>query len=361
MRSPLLPAGQLAGAEDGRCDERRDQACRVVVVDRALRVRCRQQVEAELGNRRDQHQRRRREEEREREQQSGEVVDPLRVEGDAQEPARIGEDGGQDLSGRVAESPVAVVEAGRRAFVEVRQDELHGDSGRESAQGCDRSADAVALPRQGVPDAHRGDHERDLLLRQRREPGEDRERNEPVLVQVPEGEQEQRARERDWMELREGQPLDGRIEQVRERETEPGTLRPEVLARQPEDRKRSERDRDRLRREEHARAGPDPPERSERDEDRIDVRPESRHLLPLEVRDRQWMPVRGRPHRLGHVPEVEPARVEGMVAEDRERAEAGGVGADRRPQQVLRPEAHRSASISERQRGPSTSSLARSS
>ena len=50
-----------------------------------------------------------------------------------------------------------------------------------------------------------------------------------------------------------------------------------------------------------------------------------------------------------------------MVAEDREGAEAGCVGADRRPQQVLRPEAHRSSSISERQRGPSTSSLARSS
>ena len=39
--------------------------------------------------------------------------------------------------------------------------------------------------------------------------GEDREGNEPVLVEVPEREEQERARERDGVELVQRQPLDG--------------------------------------------------------------------------------------------------------------------------------------------------------
>ena len=224
----------------------------------------------------------------------------------------------------------------------------------------DRTSLGSASPRERVPDTHAGDHERDLLLRQRREHGEDREGDEAVLVEVPEGKEQERARERDGMELGQRQPLDGRVEEVRKREAEAGALRAEMLAGEPEHGQRAERDRDSLGGEEHARARPDPPERREGNEDRVDVRAEARDLLALEVRDRQRMPVRGRPDGLGHVAEVEAPGVERVVAEDRERAEAGGVSRHRRQEKYFGP-AHSSSSIKDRHLAPSTSSLARSS
>ncbi len=70
--------------------------------------------------------------------------------------------------------------------------------------------------------------------------------SEPVLVQVPEGEEQERAGERDGVELVQRQPLGRRVEQVGEREAEPGPLGAEVLAGEPEDGQRADRDRDRL-------------------------------------------------------------------------------------------------------------------
>ena len=331
------------------------------MVDRHLGVRRREQVEAELRDRGDEDERGRHEEERKGKQQVGEIAEPFPVEGGAQQAPGVGEGGLEDLARRVAERAVAVVEAGRGAVVEVRQDELDRDAGEQHAERRDCAAGDEAPPGNGVPDAHPGDHERDLLLRQRGQRGEDGEGNEAVLVEVPEGKEQERARERDGVELVQREPLHGRVEQIRQREAERGPLRAEVLAGEPEHRERAERDRDGLGREEHARARPEPPERREEDEDRIDVRAEPRDLLALEVRHRQRVPVRGRPDGLGHVAEVEPPDVERAVAEDGEGAEAARVGGDRRPQEPFRPGGQSSSSIKDRHLAPSTSSLARSS
>ena len=110
-----------------------------------------------------------------------------------------------------------------------------------------------------------------------------------------------------------------------------------MLARQREDGEGARRDGDGLDDEEHVRAGPDPPQRREEDEDRVDVRREPGDLLALEVRDAKRMAVSGRPDRLHHVPEVEAARLEGAVAEDGERGEAGRVGAGRYGDERARP------------------------
>jgi hypothetical protein len=61
------------------------------------------------------------------------------------------------------------------------------------------------------------------------------------------------------------------------------------------------------------------------------VRAEPQHLLAAKVRHAQWMSVRGEPHGLHHVPEVEASRLERPVPEHRERAEAGGERSDSEP------------------------------
>ena len=95
----LVSAGELPGAEDGSGHQRRNETRGVVVVDRALRGRRREQVQPKLGERGDEHERCAREEEEEREAEVGEVVEPLRVEGGAHNPARVREDRCEDLPG----------------------------------------------------------------------------------------------------------------------------------------------------------------------------------------------------------------------------------------------------------------------
>ena len=229
-----VSSGQSACAEDRGDDQRRNQPGRVVVVDRGLRVRGREQVESQLRDRRDEDERCGRKEEREREQELGEVADPLPVERGDQQPVGTGKSGVEDPARRAAERAVAHVEIGWRAVVEVRQDEPDRDGGDDGADQDDRSAGSKASSRERVPEAHAREHERDFLLRQRGEPSEDGEGNEAVLVEVPEGKKQQRARERDGVELAQGQPLDGRVEEVREREAEAGPFGAEVLPGEPE-------------------------------------------------------------------------------------------------------------------------------
>ena len=71
-----------------------------------------------------------------------------------------------------------------------------------------------------VPEAEAGNDETDLLLGRDGKGGEDRERDQAALVEVPDRKQEQRARERDRMELVQRQLLGRRVEEVREREPE---------------------------------------------------------------------------------------------------------------------------------------------
>ena len=113
-----------------------------------------------------------------------------------------------------------------------------------------------------------------------------------------------------------------------------GVLGAEVLAREPEDGQRAERDRERLDREQHVRARPGEPERRERGEDRVEVRAEPRGLLAGQVRDLEEVAVRGRPDRLRHVAEVEATGLEGTLARDRERGEADGERGDGGPEKA---------------------------
>src|SRR4029453_5762970 len=48
-------------------------------------------------------------------------------------------------------------------------------------------------------------------------------------------------------------------------------------------------------------------------EQRVDVSAQTRDLVASELGDLEWPPVRRRPHRLNHVPEVEAARLERAV------------------------------------------------
>ena len=63
--------------------------------------------------------------------------------------------------------------------------------------------------------------EPDLLLRQARRAGAERERQQPVLVEEPDRAEQQRCRERHRVEVVDHEPLRRRVEQVDEREAEP--------------------------------------------------------------------------------------------------------------------------------------------
>jgi hypothetical protein len=84
--------------------------------------------------------------------------------------------------------------------------------------------------RDGVPDAEARDDEGDLLLAGRGCESEQGEREEPFLVEVPEGEEKEGRRERDRMKLVQRQPAGCGIQQVCECKPERGPLRGEVLA-----------------------------------------------------------------------------------------------------------------------------------
>ena len=190
-----------------------------------------------------------------------------------------------------------------------------------------------------------------------------RKGQEPVFVEIPEGEEQERSREGDGMEFVEREPTGGRIEEVGEREPECGVRGAEMLARQPVHGKSSDCDRDRLSDEQQIRARPDPPQRGEDDEDRVDVSRQPRDLVAVQVGHLERMSVGRRPDGLHHVPEVEPAGDERVVAQSRERREAGGVRGDAcdeketRAREERKP-SHNSRSMIPRHRSPSTASLA---
>jgi hypothetical protein len=101
-----------------------------------------------------------------------------------------------------------------------------------------------------------------------------------------------------------------------------------MLAREPEDGHRADRDRRCLADEQQRRARPDEPERGENGKQRIDVGAESRHLVALQVRNLERLAMRRRPDRLHHVSEIEATALERSMTQDRESAEASGEGHD---------------------------------
>ena len=152
------------------------------------------------------------------------------------------------------------------------------------------------------------------------------------------------------MEVAHGQPLHRREEEVRDRERRRRPLGVEVRPREPEDGQRPGGDGHGLDDEQQFRARPEPPERREQREDRVEVRAEPRDLLAVDVGDREHVAVRGRPDRLGHVAEIEAAAAEGPMPQDGQRAEAGGEGGGREPDEPRRR--HRATSCSTRSAPP---------
>ena len=328
-----------------------------MVVDRSLGVDRGEQIQRELRHERDEQQRRQERQCGDRQGQVEQVVRAAVIEGDRDQPAGIREELANDPRGRAADRVVASVEA-RRAVSEVRDDDVNRDPRGGDPCAGDRAAGEPTAAGERIPDAEPGDHERDLLARERGEQRKGREGQQPVLVEVPDPEEEQRTGEGDRVEFVERHPLGCRKEQVGKGEAERCSLVARVLPGEPEQRQGSERDHDRLRGQEQTWVRPEPPERREDDEDRIDVGGEARDLSAVQVRRLQQMAVGRRPNGLNHVAEIEAAGLERAVPKDRESCESGRVGGDCGPEQPDRlEEPHGSRpSIRPRQRSPRTRS-----
>ena len=163
------------------------------------------------------------------------------------------------------------------------------------------------------------------------------------------------------MKVIQHEPLGRWIEEVDGRERKPRPLGAEVLACEEEDGHGSERNGDRLDDEEHARVRPQPPERSKQHDQRIEVRAEPRDLLAVQVGDLEQPAMRGRPHGLSEVADIESPRFEGPLRLHRKRRHPGGKRSHRDPEQRTRP-AHVAAiarSSKSSHCAPSTASLAR--
>ena len=163
--------------------------------------------------------------------------------------------------------------------------------------------------------------------------GAEREGEQPVLVEEPDRREEERSRERDGMEVVDDEPLGRRVEEVDEREGEPGPLTAEVLPREQEDGHRPERHAYGLYHKKQLRARPHPPERGEKRHEGVEVRSEARDLLALQVGHLEEAAVRRRPDRLGEVADVEAARRVRSLLEHGERGHPCRERRDGDPQQ----------------------------
>ena len=128
------------------------------------------------------------------------------------------------------------------------------------------------MPRPAIGQAHE-------LARRHREDRAQGERHEPVRVEEPDAEEEQRDRERHGMDRTGRARGNPRVGEVAEREEPCSALGSEMPAAEPEDGERAERhDRD-LRERQRERRRPDEPKRREQHEERIHVTTEPGHLL----------------------------------------------------------------------------------
>ena len=225
---------------------------------------------------------------------------------------------------RAADCGVATLEWRSGSRREVRHD--HCDRhvrDRRAGQG-DRGPCQPATSRQRIPGTHRRHGEPNLLLREAGEQREDGKRNDAILVEVPEGAEQERCGECHRMEVVHDEPLRGGVEEVTDAKGQARPLGRKVLPRKQEDGHSAGRDRDCLERQEERRIGPDPPEGCEGCDERVEVRAEPRDLATLQVCDLEEPTVRCRPDRLGEVAEVEAATPERQVPDLGERGEAAG-------------------------------------
>ena len=140
------------------------------------------------------------------------------------------------------------------------------------------------------------------------------------------------------MEVVDDEPLRRRIEQVDEREAEPGpTRRRGACARAGRRAPRRARRRSPATTRSRSGLGQSHHSGARSADDRVEVGAEPRDLLALEVGHLEEPAVRRRPDGLGEVPDVEAARLERPLLEHRERGHPGGERADREPEQRARP------------------------
>ena len=200
--------------------------------------------------------------------QVGEVT---ALEGGLQEPQRMGDSRLQDADGRAADGVVAVLE--RRPSP--RRIAGHDDGGGDDRDGGARRRDGGARPPSpvpyGEPEPEHGDAEPHLLLRQAGQPGSRREGDQALLVEEPDGGEQERGREGDGVEVVENEPLGRRVEKVGEREAEACPFGAEMLVCEEIHGHRAERHRDRLGDEQQGRVGPEPPQRREGRDDRVEM------------------------------------------------------------------------------------------
>jgi hypothetical protein len=110
-----------------------------------------------------------------------------------------------------------------------------------------------------------------------------------------------------------------------------------MLAGEQEDGNRAERYHRSLHHEEHVRARPEQPQGCEQHQDRIDMGGQPRDLVAVQGRHLQGVAVRGRPHGLHHVPEVETTGDKSLVTKHRERGESSRIRGDPDREQDAHP------------------------
>ena len=273
---------------------------------------------------------------------------------------RVLDDRARDPGRGAADLGVAALERRPATGREVRHDHRGGDHCDDDPGGEDQETRAPPAVPERVPEPEHRDDEPDLLLRQAGGARAESEREQPVLVQEPDRGEQERRRERDGVEVVDDEPLRRRVEQVDEGEREPGPLPAEVLAREPEDGERTERDAYGLYHKEQLRARPDPPEWRKQGHDRVEMGSEAGDLVTLEVGHLEEAAVGRRPDGLGEVADVEAPRPEGALLQHGQRRHPGRERGDGDPQQDARP-GHDDAiarSTSSRHRAPRTASLA---
>jgi len=160
--------------------------------DRGLGRRRREEVDRELGQGGDEQERCSEDQQAERKHQARQVPEPAAGDRRRDDLPGVGDRGMDDAAGSAADLAVACEEARGPGAVEVWDHHFDCDQRDRGPGDQDRRSFESPPMREGVPDAEPSDDERDLLLRGRGDEAEDRKGHETVLVEVPEGEKEER-------------------------------------------------------------------------------------------------------------------------------------------------------------------------
>jgi hypothetical protein len=121
----------------------------------------------------------------------------------------------------------------------MRYHHFHRNDRPGDRNGRNERAHEEATLSEAVPQAEAADYEPHLLLTGQSQEPKEGEASYPVLIEVPDGEENERDHDCGRMKLVHRAPLHRRVQQSGERRIDGCAFRSEVLARQPEDRQRS--------------------------------------------------------------------------------------------------------------------------